>query len=381
MFRKLIFISLLCSFGILANLQSLELAGVMSLFSNCINLKWNTINLRNENAVQTDVNQSKTKLIQSIQLSLKKNNFSEAGHLIKYALNLYPKDASVLTLKKEWVEKDFEQSFKIEKSDNVLKIYEREYQIGKCYAGKLSSKAKLDFIEQMKYLRRLAGVKDSIFLDETMNKQAQEAAFLMEVNNTLTHSPNRSMKCYTSDAALAASKSNLSLGYGYTEALLGQLVDDGASNGPCGHRRWILNPFNLQFGLGSTNDAMALMVINDAPNKLKFNHLDSLPVAWPSEDYFPLDLVPERWSYSLVDADFSKAKVSISLNGQRQSVVQEKVKNGYALNSLVWKFKSKPIAGKTYQVTVSQIMLKEKNGRSISTSKTYQITFLPSKKL
>jgi hypothetical protein len=350
-------------------------------YENFVNFKWNSFKLRNENSSQNNTHSNKTQLIQSIQASLKKSDFSEAGQLIKYALYLYPKDASLLALKKEWVEKDFDQNFKIKKSDKVLKIFEKEYQLSKCFAGKLSSKAKTDFIDQMKYLRRLAGVSDSIFLDETMNKKAQEAAFMMEVNNTLTHAPSRSMKCYTADAALAASKSNLSLGYGYTEALLGQLVDDGASNGPCGHRRWILNPYNAHFGLGSTNDAMALMVINDAPSKIKYNFLDSMPVAWPSEDYFPIDLVPERWSYSLADADFSKAKVGVTMNGQKQSVVQEPVKIGYALNTLVWKFKSQPLAGKTYQVTVSQIQVKEKNGRSKSVTKTYSITFLPTKKL
>lgn len=374
-------ISLLYSFVLLFSLQHKDFQQVVSALSSFSNLKVSHFNLRNESDNQSQSSTSKQKLIQSIQSSLKKSDFSEATRLIKVALHQYPKDANILALKKECVEKDYEQNFKIKRSAKELKIYEKNYQVSKCYAGKLSGKAQSDFVEQFKYIRRLAGVNDSIYLDEGLNKKAQEAAFMMEVNNTLTHTPSRSMKCYTADAALAASKSNLSLGYGYTDALLGQVIDDGASNGPCGHRRWIMNPFNLQFGLGSTNDAMALMVINDAPNRSKFNYLDSMPVAWPSEDYFPLELVPERWSYSMVDADFSRAKVSVTMSGQRQSVVQERIKNGYALNTLVWKFKSKPLAGKSYQVTISQIGIKDNKGRSKSISKSYQITFLPSKKL
>jgi hypothetical protein len=82
--------------------------------------------------------------------------------------------------------------------------------------------------------------------------------------------------------------------------------------------------------------------------------------------YVPYQLVPPRWSFSLSNANFSGAIVSLSTNGVSIPVTLEPMKNGYGENTLVWYPSSlnpnlpyswpRPSSDTTYNVTISNVV-------------------------
>ena len=82
--------------------------------------------------------------------------------------------------------------------------------------------------------------------------------------------------------------------------------------------------------------------------------------AWPNPGFFPYDLLPERWSFSYHDADFSSATVSMSSMGSDIPLSLEPYQPGAGDNTLVWVPTDLPTAvtdnsDKQYQVTVSNV--------------------------
>ena len=99
---------------------------------------------------------------------------------------------------------------------------------------------------------------------------------------------------------------------------------------------------------------------------------DSQFVAWPSADYFPLEMTPNRWSFSLDGADFKNAKVSVTCNGIQLSVRMEQEAHGYALGTLVWTLGSFPVKDKAYVVKISNVL----NMDNVNKTYTYKVVFL-----
>ena len=96
-------------------------------------------------------------------------------------------------------------------------------------------------------------------------------------------------------------------------------------------------------------------------------------VAWPSQGYFPFQLLPSsrRWSFSVPSADFSTATVTIVQNGVSVPVQLEPVANGYGDNTIVFIVSSvfgRPVSDTTYTVTVNYKL------SGVSTSTSYDIT-------
>jgi hypothetical protein len=180
---------------------------------------------------------------------------------------------------------------------------------------------------------------------------------MMSANGNLNHAPPKHWKCYTAEGAGAAGASNLSLGHAFHDAIIGQMEDGGSGNTACGHRRWILNPKNTAFGHGSTTNSTSLYVFGTGNPKLRrtvyFNEKQA--VCWPSADYFPVNLIPDRWSFSLSGTEFENAKVSITLNGKALPVSIEPLSYGYGMNTLVWTIGAAIEVNKVYTVTISNI--------------------------
>lgn len=304
------------------------------------------------------------------------SNFSAFTTISIRGLSRFPKDIEMLKMKKEMVIKDFNQNF----APNLIedaKEMKVVYHIATCTPGKVAPEANKKFIGLLNYLRRQAGVYDSCFLDDELNEWSQQAALMMTAANELSHSPDSTWKCFTRYGKKAAGSSNLSLGYGGTKALLGQMEDNGAGNGAVGHRRWVLNPFNKVFGHGSTDKSMSLYVFGkrfDDPIKNERPEWDSKQfISWPPKDFAPKTLVPERWSFSLENADFGKAQISVTKKGRRVKIKPEKVSNGYGLNTCVWKMPDDVQAGDVYTITIKNIgILAESKPKSF----TYTIEIL-----
>jgi hypothetical protein len=295
--------------------------------------------------------------LKSIKASIDNARFTEAGTSIRKALLTYPANAELLKLKRQWVLADYKAH--VSSQSELSLVLDRKTSPAKCDAGLVSAASDQKLLQRINYVRRLAGMYDSCVLDPVLNKKAQQAAYMMDVNSQLSHAPKTSWKCYTKDGALAAGSGNLSLGYGFIEALMGQIEDFGPNNGAVGHRRWILNPTNNVFGHGSTDNAMCLYVFGSSNKTLQKTLLfpDSQFVAWPSTDYFPKALVPQRWSFSYKDAEFDQAVVTVNAAGKPLKVVKEKPEYGYALNTLVWQMPAAVSVNVAYSVRVSNVKI------------------------
>ena len=311
---------------------------------------------------------------------LKDKNYSGFAVNCSKALKYFPNDSKILELKKQYVIEDFKASYLyVEYHNGYDSYFEKKPDISKCEAGIVNKAGQQIVLNTINYVRRLAGVPDSSVLDASLNSKSQKAALIMSANYDLNHSPPKTWKCYTADGALAASSSNLSLGHAFSDAILGEMQDNGGNNYSCGHRRWILNPFNTVFGHGSTNDATALWVFGSGINKKPIYFNENKPVMWPSEDYFPLKFVPARWSFSLNNANFEKVKITVTENGKIIKVNVEKLYQGYGLNTLVWYFNNSAEANKTYTISISNIEVDDgydsaKNNRKLKTlAFTYKV--------
>jgi hypothetical protein len=296
---------------------------------------------------------------QFLQTLIKTNHFRASYQLIAQYFNTFPNDTGLLRLQKALIVKDYLANYVPNTQNDYDSFFDKKPQAGKCFSGELNSRGQNEVKELIQYCRRLSGIYDSIVLDETLNKKCQAAAMVMFVNNKLNHSPPKNWRCNNADAINGAGNSNLSLGHAFGDALMGQIEDDGNGNFACGHRRWILNPRNQVFGHGSTSNSMALSVIN---SQIKFadkfpKYQDSVPICWPSKNYFPIDLIFERWSFSLANADFSEAQVVIKNEGKNIKCIKEPVAKGYGLNTLVWKVKDQINADNTYEITVFNVKI------------------------
>lgn len=298
--------------------------------------------------------------IGKIKKQITDNKYSDASISLRRALAQYPSNTQLLNLQKQLVIADYKKSVK---TVNSSLVFDKAVNIAKCFEGVLNVSTQKQLIDRINYVRRLAGVYDSCVLDPELNKKAQSTAYLMEVNDRLSHAPTSNWKCYTKEAAATAGKSNLSLGYSFMDALMGQIKDDGAGNAACGHRRWILNPTNNVFGHGSTNEAMCLYTVNTYNKALSktINFPDSQFIAWPSAENFPIDLMPTRWSFSYQNADFNQAKVEVNANSKAIKIQKESIEVGYAINTLVFKLNQTVVANTTYNVKISNIKVFNKS--------------------
>jgi hypothetical protein len=192
------------------------------------------------------------------------------------------------------------------------------------------------------------------------NRTAQECALLMTANNRLSHRPDSSWACYTSEGAEAANRSSLSPG-GAVSSVDGYMIDIGNAT-TIGHRRWILSNMLGSIGFGSTGRFSCQFQPVDfrAPSAP-----DAKPwVAWPPEGQVPIQAFGSRgrssidqtgWTVQSDRIDLQSAQVTVSSEGMDLpvSVTQLDANFGstHALrfNPMGWT----SAAGKTYSVTLS----------------------------
>jgi hypothetical protein len=215
----------------------------------------------------------------------------------------------------------------------------------------------------------MAGIPADIDLSSTNSGKDQEAALMMSANGTLSHSPPESWDCYSPDGAEAAGNSNLSLGsYGW-DAVDGYMIDPGASNGPVGHRRWLLYPQTQTMGTGdippqSHSSSNALWVFDSHIWDPRPGTRDDF-VAWPPPGYIPYPVVPARWSFAYPQADFSGTTVTVTKDGESVPVTPESYVSGYGENTFVWIFNgmsssdtwTMPASDESYQVSVNNVVI------------------------
>lgn len=125
--------------------------------------------------------------------------------------------------------------------------------IEQCIPGTISQEYRDAVTLRINFFRAMAGVPANIELNDEFNRKAQLAALMMAANKQINHYPDNSWACYTDEGAEAARSSNLSLGSIGSQAVFGQMEDEGDNNTPVGHRRWLLYPFTTKMGTGDVN--------------------------------------------------------------------------------------------------------------------------------
>lgn len=229
--------------------------------------------------------------------------------------------------------------------------------VATCNAGTTTTAHQTATLATVNFFREFVGLTPVTF-NSTYSTKAQQAALMMQANNSLSHTPPSTWTCYSADGAAAAGSSNIALGTtNGPEAIRLYIADPGTNNTAAGHRRWILDPTRVTMGSGTTGNANALWVFGTT------QALPSTPavVAWPADGFFPVELEPQgRWSLSIPNANFSSATITVTDNlGTNYSITKHAVTNGYGQNTVVWQMNGLTYGNgqgdRTFTVTVSGI--------------------------
>ena len=256
-------------------------------------------------------------------------------------------------------------------SEGFLVDMDWDGDVGLCDAGTVSQTFHDDTLRRIHYFRAMTGLPGDVTFDATKNAKAQEAALIMSANCGLSHAPiaeHPGWSCLSADGDEAAGASNLALGNGGDHTgpdAVNGLIED-AFHAPVGHRRWLLHPPAVEMGNGGIPwidpecSAAAIWVIGS------YGPRPPTPewVAWPNAGFVPHHLAFDRWSFSLVGADFDTATVTMTHDGGNVplTVVHPTPSSpaaGFGDPAIVWEPTgipaTAPTGDATYQVTVSGI--------------------------
>lgn len=250
----------------------------------------------------------------------------------------------------------FAQQSKMLSREQISDLYSKLYKssdidsiswngnVKKCHSGSLSSDIYKKVADRVNFFRIACGLRE-ISINPAFNKEAQDAAFLIKVNNVLTHNPATNLKCYSQSAANGCKKSCLSqTNFSYfpeTSFITGFMQDLGDENYFVGHRKWILYTKLIGVGYGATDNTEALLTVDGV------NYSDTLTapeyIAYPWNGYVPVDLIFPKWSFSIPQnkvVDFSKATIKMfDSKGAEIKLVKLKEYKNYLDHSLVWTVK------------------------------------------
>lgn len=217
--------------------------------------------------------------------------------------------------------------------------------------------------------------------DASDDGAAAEAALYMAANQTLTHEPSSSGKCYSANAYRLANSSNLHMSWGSgstlgtpsSNAIIGYLIDNNVSS--LGHRRWVLNPYlgkttygrvdGQPDGSNSTYMASVMKASNGASSVSMSNDFVAYPYGtYPSSDFstgwfLSFSALPSKtnvWANSSDEVSYAGATISVTHSGGSLSVSQQSANyEGYGLpNHLQWKVAGL-VANTDYTVTISNV--------------------------
>lgn len=226
--------------------------------------------------------------------------------------------------------------------------------ISSCIAGDPGYEFRKATVNVLNFYRAMVGLPANVKVDLNMSSRAQEAALMMDANNSLSHHPPTTWNCYTQAGAAGAGSSNLALGAAGPRAIALYINDPGSNNYAVGHRRWIFYAPLTSVGVGSTPGADALTVFGGWGGP---SNPPGAFVAWPSRGYFPASLLPSsrRWSFSKSGIGLSQGRVRMTKNGQPISVQLEPYYGGYGTETLVWVPQGVDSSESTYRVIIDNL--------------------------
>lgn len=289
------------------------------------------------------------------------------------------------------------------KRSEVLSFYNCIYSASESYAtdiawsgsissgvsGTTSTVFKEDVRRRINFYRALAGVTADIAFDATLSAKDQDAALMFAANLALSHTTSTTWVYYTDTGKDAAAKSNIALGWwsGATQANVygppaidAYMLDNGVSgdateNQRVGHRRWLLYSQQQTMGTGDIPPTTVSLITTTGTTTHENVTANALwiygpykpaplvkAVPWPNAGYFPLRLLPARWSFTYPAADFTNATVSMFQGSTSVpvTIVSNAVPGTIGDNTIVWEPSGLPtsIAADTqYTITVSGVQI------------------------
>jgi hypothetical protein len=234
-----------------------------------------------------------------------------------------------------------------------------------CSEGTTSAAFRAAVLQRVNYFRAMAGVPADIAFTDDYCRKAQKAALLMSVNSRLNHWPDPSWSCYSEDADEAAGSCTLFLGVHGWDAIDGYIEDWGDVNYFVPHRRMLLYPHTKAMGSGDIPPASGYWAANAlwvlGPMSIDRPETRDPYVAWPPPGYVPYQVVFPRWSVSYDGADFSRATISMTCDGDEVPLQLLPVVDGFGENTLVWEpsiaVQQRPDADLWYTIDVQGIVI------------------------
>ena len=219
-----------------------------------------------------------------------------------------------------------------------------------CDLGTLSPDAIDDAVRRASMFRWLVGL-GPVTNDASRQVIAQQCAVLMYANGRLSHTPDASWDCYTSQGAEGAGSSNLALGSRSPgQAIDLYMADPGTPS--LGHRRWVLNDPLGRVSIGFAGNAQCLGVFDSSGTT-------SRPwTAYPNPGPAPIESAANLWSFhsrtlSLGGADVTVERVS---DGASLPVVVSHPPDGFGPDTVAWDPSGwTPATGQRYRVTITGV--------------------------
>ena len=217
-----------------------------------------------------------------------------------------------------------------------------------CDAGQIEPDAHADAMRLVNLHRWLLGL-DAAGVDWANQAKAQEAALMMHVNSSLSHSPPSNWQCFTQDGADAAGSSNLGLGYSHpSDTINGYMADSRTPS--LGHRRWIISPTLDKVGFGHHGRGGAMWVFGK-------NNANVVPeyVMYPGAGIAPAESILGDWSISS-NTNIGTPTVTIAPRdgGAALPLGVTKIANNYGMRYAVSiQLGEQPMVGVPYVVTIT----------------------------
>ncbi|MFM9945736.1 MAG: CAP domain-containing protein [Bacteroidia bacterium] len=219
----------------------------------------------------------------------------------------------------------------IKEGTKTIAEYEWNGDTKLCKKGVIPNYIQQKVEDRINYFRVSAGVPP-IYLDSQLNDWCQRAALVMESNNKLNHELPKIWSCYSPEAAEAAKYSLLTQNAISTLAVTSFVADQ--THPTLGNRRWMLYPYSMVWGHGSTKSKCVLWALDDSRMKDTLYYKANF-IAWPYNGYINKMFLFKKWSFSINDS-LKDAQVSMIMNKVPIKLKLETAVDGYGLPTLVW---------------------------------------------
>jgi hypothetical protein len=231
---------------------------------------------------------------------------------------------------------------------------------GQCDPGSIPNDIYAKVENRINFFRlvnRLPAIK--IVADK--KEEAQAAAFMMQENKSLNHSPPATWKCYSEKGRNGALYSCLGIFNFKTiksESFITDYIRDaGELNSSIGHRRWLLSSEAKKFSYGATKKTDAIYCTPE----ITTDTVKTAFIAYPWSGYVPCNLIFPKWSFAIPaihKVDFSKMTLSLkNSDGTPIPFTLLPRNDNYPDHTIVWKM---PGLFSTEEENTFQNKLKEK---------------------